>query len=153
MAVGQGMAGVWHHPWQDRAPRVWRGSCRSGWHTHTHTASSFAPGCVSLCLHHPHAQSCPTLCKPMDCSTPGLPVHHQVLESPSSLPRTAPSASSPLGPSPQGAHPQPSPPPPMHLPHCSTNPASDRTGNSVTLSSSRRSSCWSAPGHPFLPSP
>ena len=25
-------------------------------------------------------QSCPTLCDPMDCSTPGLPVHHQVLE-------------------------------------------------------------------------
>ena len=23
------------------------------------------------------AQSCPTLCNPMDCSTPGLPVHHQ----------------------------------------------------------------------------
>ena len=24
------------------------------------------------------AQSCPTLCKPMDCSMPGLPVHHQL---------------------------------------------------------------------------
>ena len=24
-------------------------------------------------------QSCPTLCDPMDCSTPGLPVHHQLL--------------------------------------------------------------------------
>ena len=23
-------------------------------------------------------QSCPTLCDPMDCSTPGLPVHHQL---------------------------------------------------------------------------
>ena len=23
------------------------------------------------------AQSCPTLCNPMDCSMPGLPVHHQ----------------------------------------------------------------------------
>ena len=22
-------------------------------------------------------QSCPTLCDPMDCNTPGLPVHHQ----------------------------------------------------------------------------
>ena len=37
------------------------------------------------------AQSCLTLCKSMDCSTPGLPVHHQLLEltqtpsSPSSL--------------------------------------------------------------------
>ena len=26
------------------------------------------------------AQSCPTLCDPMACSTPGLPVHHQLLE-------------------------------------------------------------------------
>ena len=26
------------------------------------------------------AQSCPTLCDPMDCSTPGLLVHHQLLE-------------------------------------------------------------------------
>ena len=26
------------------------------------------------------AQSCPTLCDPMDCSTPGLPVHHQIPE-------------------------------------------------------------------------
>ena len=27
------------------------------------------------------AQSCPTLCDPVNCSTPGLPVHHQLLES------------------------------------------------------------------------
>ena len=27
------------------------------------------------------AQSCPTLCDPMNSSTPGLPVHHQLLES------------------------------------------------------------------------
>ena len=26
------------------------------------------------------AQSCPTLCNPMNCSMPGLPVHHQFLE-------------------------------------------------------------------------
>ena len=26
------------------------------------------------------AQSCPTLYNPMDCSTPGLPVHHHLLE-------------------------------------------------------------------------
>ena len=25
-------------------------------------------------------QLCPTLCDPMDCSTPGLPIHHQLLE-------------------------------------------------------------------------
>ena len=27
------------------------------------------------------AQSCLTLCDPTNCSTPGLPVHHQLLES------------------------------------------------------------------------
>ena len=27
------------------------------------------------------AQLCPTLCDPMNCSTPGLPVHYQLLES------------------------------------------------------------------------
>jgi len=26
-------------------------------------------------------QSCPNLCDPIDCNTPGLPVHHQLLES------------------------------------------------------------------------
>ena len=26
------------------------------------------------------AQSCPTICDPMDCSTPGFPVHHQLPE-------------------------------------------------------------------------
>ena len=26
------------------------------------------------------AQSCPTLCDPMNCSTPGLPIHHQLLQ-------------------------------------------------------------------------
>ena len=26
------------------------------------------------------AQPCPTLCNPMDCSRPGFPVHHQLLE-------------------------------------------------------------------------
>ena len=40
-----------------------------------------------ICLLHPFSsvssvsQSCLTLCDPMDCSTPGLPVHHQLPES------------------------------------------------------------------------
>ena len=37
-----------------------------------HTASSVQFNSV--------AQSCPTLCDPMNCSTPGLPVHHQLPE-------------------------------------------------------------------------
>ena len=31
----------------------------------------------SSCCCRSVAQACPTLCDPMDCSTPGLPVHHQ----------------------------------------------------------------------------
>ena len=31
-------------------------------------------------------QSCPTLCNPMDCSTPGFPVHHQILSIESAMP-------------------------------------------------------------------
>ena len=44
-------------------------------------------GCIlSPCLFNLYAefssvaQSCPTLCNPMNCSMPGLPVHHQLLE-------------------------------------------------------------------------
>ena len=36
-----------------------------------------ALGCVQFSS---VAQSCLTLCDPMDCSTPGFPVHHQLLE-------------------------------------------------------------------------
>ena len=34
-----------------------------------------------LCQFSSVSQSCPTLCDPMNHSTPGLPVHHQLLES------------------------------------------------------------------------
>ena len=34
-------------------------------------------GCCCCCS---ATQSCPTLCDRMDCSTPGFPVHHQLLE-------------------------------------------------------------------------
>ena len=43
------------------------------WNNIRHTYSSVQFSSV--------AQSCPTLCNPMNCSTPGLPVHHQLLES------------------------------------------------------------------------
>ena len=35
---------------------------------------------VSLCLFSSVAQSCLTVCDPMDCSMPGFPVHHQLPE-------------------------------------------------------------------------
>ena len=50
-------------------------------------------------------QSCPTLCNPMDCSTPGFPVHHQLLE----LTQTH---VHPVGDAIQPSHPLSSPSPP-----------------------------------------
>ena len=44
---------------------------------------SLANGCCCCCS---VSQSCPTLCDPMDCSTPGFPVHHQLLEPAHPLP-------------------------------------------------------------------
>ena len=35
---------------------------------------------IRLVLFRSVTQSCPTLCGPMNCSTPGLPVHHQLPE-------------------------------------------------------------------------
>ena len=50
-------------------------------------------------------QSCLTLCHPMDCSTPGLPVHHQ-------LPEPAQTPVHRVGDAIQPSHPLSSPPPP-----------------------------------------
>ena len=50
-------------------------------------------------------QSCPTLCDPMDCSTPGLPVHHQ-------LPKLAQTHGHWVGDAIQPSHPLSSPSPP-----------------------------------------
>ena len=51
------------------------------------------------------AQSCPTLCDPMGCSTPGLPVHHQ-------LPEIAQTHVHRVGDAIQPSHPLSSPSPP-----------------------------------------
>ena len=40
----------------------------------------FIPSKGSSVQHSLITQSCPTLCDPMACSTPGLPVHHQLPE-------------------------------------------------------------------------
>ena len=47
---------------------------RSHTHTHTHTHTHIYMMCSSV------AHSSSTVCNPIDCSTPGLPVHHQLLE-------------------------------------------------------------------------
>ena len=49
-------------------------SDRTDWLTHTHTHTHTPVQFSSV------AQSCPTLCDPMNCSTSGLPVRHQLLE-------------------------------------------------------------------------
>ena len=53
----------------------------------TRTAEDFLPWLehldihtTKLCQFSSVAQSCPTLCNPMNHSTPGLPVHHQLPE-------------------------------------------------------------------------
>ena len=43
-------------------------------------ASEIHLSCFLCCCCHSVAQSCPTLCDPMDCSTPGFPVLHHLLE-------------------------------------------------------------------------
>ena len=64
-------------------------SCRDhdregSWYTFVLIIHSTGSGKSYLCLSSVQfssvAQSCPTLCDPMNCSTPGLPVHHQLPE-------------------------------------------------------------------------
>ena len=57
-------------------------------------------------------QSYPTLCDPMNCSTPGLPVHHQLPEFPQFTQTHVHRVSDAIQPS----HPLPSPSPPAHNP-------------------------------------
>ena len=121
---------VWHHlavgilgfslGWLPRPPRRGRPrTCgqRVGltkacmYRLHIHTAHT---------LYHPHTtdnsvqfssvtQSCPTVCDPMNCSTPGLPVHHQ-------LPEFTQTHVHRVGDAIQPSHPLSSPSPPAHNP-------------------------------------
>ena len=61
--------------------------------------------CVCSTQFSSAAQSCPTLCNPMDCSTPGLPVYHQ-------LPELAQTHVHWVGDAIQASHPLSSPSPP-----------------------------------------
>ena len=60
-------AGTEHRDYQGDGPLL----CGQGFDKHSKGCKS---GLSSV------AQSCPTLCDPMDCSTPGFPVHHQLPE-------------------------------------------------------------------------
>ena len=65
---------------------VGEGTTRKGAATPVHPDKNTGVGCHFLlqCMKVKResevAQSCPTLCDPMDCSTPGFPVHHQIPE-------------------------------------------------------------------------
>ena len=65
--------------------------------------------CTTALIFSPVAQSCPTLCDPMNRSTPGLPVHHQLLEFPQTQVHW-------VGDAIQPSHPQSSPFPPAPNP-------------------------------------
>ena len=66
-------------------------------------------------------QSCPTLYNPMNCSTPGLPVHHQ-------LPELTQTHIHQVGDAIQPSHPLSSPSPPA--PNCSQHQSFFQWGNS-----------------------
>ena len=86
---------VWKIPWTEEPGELqYTGSqswtllsmrVRAHTHTHTHTPTSIYAW-ISYWIRHfiimfnSVTQSCPTLCDPMNCSTPGLPVHHQLPE-------------------------------------------------------------------------
>ena len=76
----------------------WSPSVRTGWAASTQSQTLWRTGtelpilfflefeCLTQCLAHlvqfsSVAQLCLTLCDPMNCSTPGLPVYHQLPES------------------------------------------------------------------------
>ena len=67
-------------------PKEWKKMCLFGSLSDVSSESGKLLGCWNLggWLNDPSvssvAQPCPALCRTMDCSTPGLPVHHQLPE-------------------------------------------------------------------------
>ena len=73
----------WRIPWSEEPGRVpFMGSqrVRHDWVTDSHKLTEFISKDIIQLSSVQFSQSCPTLCNPMNCSMPGLPVHHQVLE-------------------------------------------------------------------------
>ena len=77
-------AGALGWPWGMGCGGRWEGG--SGWGTHVHlwlihvNVWQKPPQYCKVIQFSSVAQSCPTLCYPMNHSTPGLPVHHQFSE-------------------------------------------------------------------------
>ena len=85
---------AWRIPWTEEPSRLQpmgRQRIRHNWDTNTFNSELVGKNCISkvslilMCLYFLQfssvAQPCPTLCNPMNHSTPGLPVHHQLPES------------------------------------------------------------------------
>ena len=88
---------------------------RTGWQFNPSSFHSYRPLYI-LVQFSSVAQSCLILCDPMECSTPGFPVHHQLLE-------LAQTHIHRVGDAIQPSHPLPSPSPPafnlsQHQGHC-----------------------------------
>ena len=77
---GQGHAGLLQR--DSLVALGWKGRPIPAHTLHATSLPSPEVGALSmLCQFSSVAQSCPTLCDPMNHSTPGLPVHHQLPES------------------------------------------------------------------------
>ena len=83
---------AWKIPWTAHRVEKESDTTYSHTHTHTHTHTHFFHSSLTGCWHvlwicqiniykvdhidmHVHAQSCPTLCNPMDCTSPGSSVY------------------------------------------------------------------------------
>ena len=75
----------------------------------SHLVSRFQYSDIQFSLVSSVAQSCPTLCDPVNCSTPGLPVHHHLPEFTQTLVHR-------VGDAVQRSHPLSSPSPPAPYP-------------------------------------
>ena len=60
--------------------KVWAGQERGGVEEMSFILAVLSLKCLWNIQFSSVVQSCPTLCDPMNCSTPGLPVHHQLTE-------------------------------------------------------------------------
>jgi len=79
----------WSHWCTARLTHPWKGCSVWLWRWHDIFRNSKVHGVFMECLQFGGmssvqfssvSQPCPTLCDPMNCSTPGLPVHHQLPE-------------------------------------------------------------------------
>ena len=78
--------------------------------THLHVNKQFAHKKINVsCIFSSATQSCPLFCDLMNCSMPGLPVHHQ-------LPEFNQTHARRVGDAIQPSHPRSSPPPPAPNP-------------------------------------